>query len=170
MDMPDESLREVVSLPSGRRVIVWKWRPVFVAWGGERLADPIRRTYTVKPLVDIGGERHFAEIAICRSLTELGWQAVWLDTFHGKIWSDMIDAGVPTEIPAEITDEYSGVLAVRGVWHVFAWNENRALFAESKGPRDKIRDGQLLWLDSASQSGLPLEFVIVEWSFEVAPD
>jgi hypothetical protein len=165
MDLPDGIEREPLRLPSGRSVVIWKWRPPFPHWQGEALGEPFKKTYTVKPLVDVDGERHFAELAICRSLAKYGWNAVWLDAFHGdKVWDRMLDVGTPTEVPAPVRAEYASVLSAKGVWDVFAWKADRALFAESKGPRDKIRTGQLEWLDAASQSGLPLEFMIVEWS------
>jgi hypothetical protein len=166
MDLPDGVLREVLALPSGRRVMVWKWKPLFERWTGDPLVGPAR-TYTAKPLIKVAGERYFAELAIRRSLVEHGWTAVWLDTFHNnKVWDGMIDSVAPEAIPPEVRAEYAPVLSVKGVWDVFAWKADRALFAESKGPSDKIRDNQIMWLGVASQSGLPLEFLIVDWSFE----
>lgn len=163
MDLPDGMLREVLTLPSERRAIVWKWKPLFERWNGDPLVGPAR-TYTVKPLINVAGERYFAELAICQFLAKYGWTAVWLDTFHqNKVWEGMIDVVAPGAIPPEVRAEYDAALSGKRVWDVFAWKADRALFAESKGPRDKIRDAQLRWLDGAAQSGLPLEFMIVEW-------
>ncbi len=50
---------------------------------------------------------------------------------------------------------------------MFAWNDKRYLFVESKWiGHDRIKANQKEWLESALNSGAPLNsFLIFEWTF-----
>lgn len=168
LDLPfsGELVPRTFLLPSGAEVDVPVWRTTFSKWTGDRLPESFSLTYRWKPLVDLDGGRLFAELAICKVLITNGWKAVWLDTFHRKRWNQMIDVESPCTIPEPVLVEYGPAVLDKCVWDVFAWNSTRALFLESKGPKDRVSQKQLGWLERALTSGLNLDFLFVEWSFD----
>jgi hypothetical protein len=152
--------------------------------------QPIEKKKTIggKPIVCLNNKPMFAEDAI-RSLFLLdGWDARWISTY-GKSrlfpifldgWKDLDkweDDSYKNQRHCDIAnEEIKEILSdiakynpksYAGCWDVFGWKDGRVLFAESKRrKKDKIRDTQLNWLDTAIKCGLkPDNFLMVEWDF-----
>jgi hypothetical protein len=135
----------------------------FKLWKGQSIPD----TYGGKAVLDCHGEPLFAELAILRLIQTQGWQGVWADTYRQKFRQFMPprSCGLPEHAQA-----FLDRVNVRRKWpagcpDVLAWGEGQYLFVEAKQKRkDRIRKTQLVWLESALNSGLPLEcFLIFEW-------
>jgi hypothetical protein len=78
-------------LPSGQEITLRRLRMRFGRASPEHLRPgALPPTYTTKPLVTFNGDAMFGELALVRWLEVDGWDAVWLDTFHGrKAWRAM---------------------------------------------------------------------------------
>jgi hypothetical protein len=156
---------ETMTLPSGRSVSFPKAMPTFAIWRG----DPVEDNYGGKDILDFDGRPAFAEMVILRTLTNDGWQGVWVDTFGGGFRTDY-RKGVPAEPlpprPRSLPEEIWNLAKMpSGVWDVFCWRDDRVLFAESKrAKKDRIRANQRRFAESALNIGLPLDsFLFVEW-------
>ncbi len=133
-------------------------------------------TLSNKRLVKSGGEPAFAELAVVRMLSTAGWSAVWIDSFHRRVWKSVTEyqglrigsslIGMPQNsimLFWSIVDGSGGRLG--GCWDVFAVrNEAVALIElKEKGP-DRIRPKQLSWYGAALRQGIVAEsFRLVEW-------
>lgn len=71
----DQVLTEQISFPSGETVQVQKRVFVFNLWTGA----PVD-AYGGKPVIDVGGEPLFAELALLRHFQKEGYDGVWVDT------------------------------------------------------------------------------------------
>lgn len=156
---------ERMDLPSGGEVGIAKTTPAFTLWTGPPPAD----TYfdNGKPVVCFNGEALFAELAILRALQADGWEGVWVDTFRNQHLDAMGQtADVPAEHLALLDRIYQRAGNRSGCFDVYAWKEDRVLFAEAKrAQQDRIRSSQLRWLNAALDVGVPLgSFLVVEWS------
>ena len=155
--------REAIALPmSGRSIDVPVTRIAFAAWTGEPIAD----TYGGKPVLDVAGHPLFAELAILRELESNGWKGVWVDSYSRRMltgWPAI--RGEMDRGPRRMFDGISQLRRGRS-WDVFAWCDDKVLFAEAKRRgKDAIRDQQRAWLEAALERGLtPTEFLLVEWS------
>lgn len=146
--------------------------------GSTYFLDPskrIPRSYLTKPLVGVGGTPLFGELAIARYLEADGWNAVWVDSYHGHgkrlCWRDLPDRSEPytfADAPdaaakyERITSENGGV---GGWFDVMAWRRGEFLFVEYKGAGDKSNANELRWIASALRSGVDtseLHFVLSE--------
>ena len=147
-------------LPSGRAVSVSARFNRFELWRGARIAD----TYGGKAVLDCDGEPLFAELAILR-LT--GWEGVWIDTYRRKFRQFMPpdSCDLSPHVQEFLDRANAGRKWRSGCPDVLAWSEGRYLFIEAKRKgKDRIRDAQKDWLESALNSGMPLQsFLIFEW-------
>jgi hypothetical protein len=142
-----------------------KATPVFTSWSGPPVAD----TYGGKPVLTWDDQPAFAELVILWALKAVGWDGVWIDTYHNKFrngyWNrPPIDLPLPqSELLQRIHKEAGSRF---GAWDVFCWCGNSVLFAESKKAKhDSIRNTQLDWLDAAIRLGFRADdFLLVEWS------
>jgi len=152
-----------LTLPSNRKISIPACFHNFNRWEGPPIAD----TYGGKAVIDCDGEPLFAELAILRLIQAKGWDGIWIDTYRRKFRQHLPPHSC--ELPAHaqaVLDRASGGRKWRpGCFDVFGWKDGRYLFAEAKRKgKDAIRQTQLNWLESALDSGLPLEsFVIFEW-------
>lgn len=167
-------------LPSGR-VTIRTATPNFVPWPADRPrpAD----TKGNKPLVDAGRQVCFGELAILGALLRDSWEGRWIDnyplppTFRVAYWDRQLvklsresaNIALPSAPRAlyESICARSGDLRGGGAWDVIAWKGDEVVFVEAKkrASGDKIREGQLRWLDAALQLGVPREcFLFVEWT------
>jgi len=178
MDYP-EYLRptefEEIELPNGSRVSIPKATLVFEAWAGRQVAD----SYGGKTVLAFEATPVFAELAILRHFQRAGWQGVWVDTYRRKYrveyWDDeqvkLPRSRDSVQLPfeqEELLQRLRNAIQKRwsGCWDVFCWKHGDVLFAEAKRyGKDKIRQSQRQWLESALASGLSKEeFLVVEWS------
>lgn len=147
-------------LPSGMIVRLPNWTVQFPPASPSRLlVGVLKPTYTSKPLVDVDGESVFGELAIVRWLAKDRWSALWADTFHGrKFWSDMPHRGTPVDPPARVKDLYDRIAMRKGgpsgCFDVVAWSEERIVWLEYKGPKDKPNRNELCWLEAAIGAGV----------------
>jgi hypothetical protein len=156
---------EPMTLPSGRSVGFPKATPTFAKWRGK----PVDDDYNGKPILDFAGSPAFAEVVILRTLESAGWQGVWVDTyrsaFRTESWESVSQKSLPQK-PNSLPQEIWDLAKIRaGVWDVFCWQDDRVLFCESKrAKKDAIRESQLLFAESALNTGLPLDSLLfVEW-------
>jgi len=136
----------------------------FEPWPG----SPIGYTYGGKTVLDANGERVFAELAILRLVQESGWEGVWIDTFSKRLRQFMPPHSLdhlPPHAQSFLDRANAGREWPAGCPDVFAWNEGRYLFAEAKWKnKDRIGKKQKAWVESALDSGVPLECLqIFQW-------
>ena len=128
------------------------------------------RTYRSKPLVTVGGEILFGELAILRYLQRDGWDGVWLDAFHSrgqnkKFWSGMPFKGQAT-LPLHAEQLYDKIVAknggkLSGFFDVFAWKDGDYVFVEYKGKGDSPNKNELNWIEAAISAGVKPEQLFI---------
>jgi hypothetical protein len=154
---------EPLALPSGLTVPIQKTCPKFDVWRGDVPFD----RYGKKQVLDFQGEPLFAELLILRLFQQGGWRGVWVDSYRRRF---LVGIGERVELPekqkAILEHIYETAGSRGGCFDVYAWQDDRVVFAESKwSGHDEIRDTQGKWLDAALRCNLPAEsFLIVEWS------
>ena|SRR5687768_10517260 len=134
---------------------------------------PWNVTYGKTQVVGDDGEWSVAEIELVRRMRAGGWSAGWVDTFGSApgAWAKwLVDVG---ELPPLMRRAYrsitnnTGTLSKGGQPDVIAWRGddlNSAVLIEYKGPSDKVRTGQDLWLSSALKAGISADqFAVVKW-------
>src|SRR6478672_6888204 len=117
-----------VTLPDGTTISIRSLRIAFSRATPNRLPEgTLPRTYTVKPLVSVNGAAMFGELAIVRWMEKDGWEAVWMDTFHGaKFWKAMPHKSLPVALPPAARPLYDAIKSANGgrasgVFDVMAW-------------------------------------------------
>ncbi|MBC7790422.1 MAG: hypothetical protein H7Z74_10785 [Anaerolineae bacterium] len=136
-------------LAGGGSVPVTEIRVSFKPGVPDRLPDgTLAPTYTNKPLVSLGQETLFGELAILRLLQVDGWSGVWVDTFHdrgrGKLfWTNMPHLSEPFDLRRvpRARQSYDDIVSARsgragGFFDVLAWRKEELIFVEYKGPKD----------------------------------
>lgn len=133
---------------------------------GRLPAGVLASTYTSKPLIQIGEEQLFGELAVLRLLEQDGWHGVWVDTFHSRgsrklFWTDMPHRSAPFDMAqAPRADRlYRDIVAARGgkAWGFFdvmAWRGDDLVFVEYKGPGDSPNANEPHWLAAALACGV----------------
>lgn len=153
----------MLELPSGMKVSVPTHQLHFSAWRGKPVADD----YGGKTVLNIDGEPLFAELAVLRILENDGFDGVWVDTYGKRFRRTMTKDS--RMLPARVETVYEAIATRNGqrtgCWDVLAWKNNNVIFVETKRKgKDRIRDSQLKWLDSALHLGIGVEaFSICEW-------
>jgi hypothetical protein len=151
-------------LPSGTTVSLAACSHDFKLWEGPPPPD----AYGGKAVLDSNGEPVFAELAILRLIQEEGWQGVWIDTYRRKFRQFLPphSCSLPPHAERFLDNANQGRKWRSGCSDLLAWNDLQYLFVEAKRRgKDLIRDTQRQWLESALNSGLPLDtFAIFEWS------
>jgi hypothetical protein len=155
---------ENLELPSGIITPVPKVFIAFNPWTGEKITD----TYGGKPILNFKGRPAFAELAILRIFQLDGWDGVWVDTYRKKFRTEYwprneVDLPEPQNALLGCINKQAD--SGRGCWDVFCWKGETIIFSEVKHKgRDRIRQTQLQWLESAFTCGLePISFLVVEW-------
>jgi len=148
----------------------------FVAWHGPTLAG-FPKSLRIKHLVKSGSTPAFAEIAVLEILRASGWQAVWLDAHHRRVWSSMSQythfrSGMEFQgMSHAATQQFWRIFSANqvklaGAWDIFAAKETRIAFLELKevGP-DRLRLSQMKWFETALREGTNVDsFRLIEWS------
>lgn len=155
--------------------------PTFTSWPEDRTRP--RDTKGNKPLVDVGGEPAFGEIAILRAFQASGWDGRWIDnyplppTFRVEYWDDQWET-LPRHranrpLPPVVEEVYRRICAEAGdpsgggAWDVIAWRGDEMVFIEAKkrGSSDRIKEPQLRWLNALARLDIPRESrLFVEWT------
>ena len=155
---------ESVLLPSGQTILVPKAMARFAPW-----RRPVNvNTYGRKQLLEWMQRPAFAELVVLWTLEQAGWHGVWVDSYRSKYPVGLMEEN-PVDLPPSrkiLLDSLRKKMGKRGgVWDVYCWNDERALFVELKrGGRDRIRSSQRLFLETALNQNLSLDtFPIVEW-------
>lgn len=150
-------------LPSGKMVSIQGCFSQIELWHG----TPIQDTCGGKAVLRWKGEPLFAELVILRLLQAEGWEGVWIDTYRRKFRQFMRphSCSLPEHAQAFLDRANVGRKWPAGCPDVLAWGEGQYLFVEAKRKgKDRIRKTQLMWLESALNSELPLEsFLVFEW-------
>jgi hypothetical protein len=125
-------------------------------------------TYTSKPLVSVGGDAMFGELALVRTLERDGWEGVWVDTFHGRrFWRGMPHRSAPVSLPPAARARYDAVVAANGgrasgFFDVLAWRGGQFVHLEYEGAGDRANRNALRWMAAALDAGVtPGELWIV---------
>lgn len=147
------------SLPSGRVAEFCSWRVTFPPAVPDRLPNGVlAKTYTSKPLVQIGDEALFGELAIVRLLQRDSWEAAWVDTFHRRFWNNMPSCSDPVELSGAAKRVFEKIAELKGgssgCLDVVAWKGDRVVFIEYKGPGDSPNRNEPHWIDAALQAGV----------------
>jgi hypothetical protein len=105
-------------------------------------------------VLEFEGRPLFAELIVLHLLREQGWSAVWVDSYSGKFRTEWRKRSEPSiDLPAKPKMLFDRIAERKqgrgGCWDVFAWRPDEYLFAEAKGPDDRIRPSQRAWLGAA---------------------
>ena len=163
-DLTPTSFEDLL-LPSGRTFRIPKSEPRFKIWNGSQ----IDFSYGGKDILDVRGEPVFAEIAILRLLQYEGWDGVWVDTFQKKYRKSNTEFVEIDPKKEELLNQISDKAnSNNGCFDVFAWKNGEYRFVESKKKsKDRIRETQLIWLESALDTGIDEDsFLIAEWDID----
>jgi hypothetical protein len=154
-----------IDLPGGGFVRVRKATPAFQMWRGPKPAD----TFGGKAVLDYCGNPLFAEQYTLRMLQADGWSGVWVNSYRREYLASY-EPREQVALPAIRQKALSRIAGndafPSGCWDVFAWRDDRILFAECKrASKDAMRPSQRRWLEKALAAGVALEtFLIVEWT------
>lgn len=158
-----------VTLPDGSTISIRALRIAFSRATPDRLPEgTLPRTYTSKPLVSVNGAAMFGELAIVRWLEKDGWDAVWMDTFHGaKFWKAMPHKTLPVALPPAARLLYDAIRSANGgkasgAFDVMAWRNGEFAFLEYKGEGDRPNRNEAKWMAAALAAGvLPTQLWVV---------
>jgi len=153
--------QQSVPLPDGGTVSIRTLRISFSRATPNRLPEgTLPRTYTSKPLVSANGAAMFGELAIVRWLEKDGWDAVWMDTFHGaKFWKAMPHKSQPVALPPAARALYDAIRTANGgkasgTFDVMAWRNGEFAFLEYKGEGDRSNRKEARWIAAALAAGV----------------
>lgn len=125
--------------------------------------ESLSKTYRNKPLVVVGDEILFGELAILRYLQMDGWDGVWVDTFHGRGQKKVLWSSLPPNGYGKLTEEaeilYDKIVRANngkssGFFDVFAWQNGKFVFIEYKGEGDSPNENETRWISAAIKSGI----------------
>jgi hypothetical protein len=150
-----------VTLPDGGTISIRALHIAFSRATPNRLPEgTLPRTYTPKPLVSVNGAAMFGELAIVRWLEKDGWDAVWMDTFHGaKFWKAMPHKSQPIALPRAARTLYDAIKTANGgkasgAFDVMAWRNGEFAFLEYKGEGDRSNRNEARWIAAALAAGV----------------
>jgi hypothetical protein len=136
----------------------------FELWQGPRLSMAEDCNKRGGRVVGDRGELSCAEVEIVKRLRGAGWQAAWVQSWKcGRLsWGAYI---------ADLNDLPDGVRAIQGIAgsagghpDVLAWQGERVIALESKGPGDALKQSQIDWFGRALEAGVrPGDIGVVEW-------
>jgi len=136
----------------------WEGRSVPPTWTSKpEVMDPLNHKGTI------------AEVAILSLLQKQGWECRWVNNFSRSFMKGLPVLTKPEPLPDKQKKLFDKIVQKvgrrKGFWDILAWQGNKLLFIESKGPRDTMKPAQWIWLGVASELCPSAEFVIVEWSY-----
>jgi hypothetical protein len=137
-----------------------------------------KETYGKTLITRNDGNWTVAEIELVRRLRDAGWDAGWVDTFGSapKEWDEWIVNldSLPSALRYFLNDTDRITGRNGGKPDVMAWRNNsleETVFIEYKGPRDRIHQGQIKWLQAARLAGMSLDqFAVARWPKQLPPD
>jgi len=136
--------------------------------GIKKLSIDLPKTYQSKPtVIDFYNNNVWPEFAILSEFKRQGYSGVWVDSFHGKVWSAEGKAFDKKNLPESIKEIFTE--KIKGCWDVVVWKGREIKFIESKGipSRDKIRENQVSFLKVMLSKGFNFDnFLIVEWDYK----
>ncbi len=158
----------------GSKTQSWHATVEFKRWVPPKGGTPLawKETYGKTQIIGRGGARTVAEVELVDRLRAAGWKAGWLDTFgHAPAaWRGRVvkQADLPTALGRWLNRITVAAGSKRGGRpDVVAWRGPKladAVFAEYKGPNDRIRNGQDAWCCAAAAKGLRVDqFAVVRW-------
>ena len=158
--------QEVITLFSGKTVLIPKCELVFNIWKG----SPVKDDYGGKQVIDYDGKPFFAELAVLKILEEEGISGVWVDSYGKCLRKEMPPTKLPYSALAGTASEIFNAITKAvgkngGCWDIFAWEGKSILFVECKrSKKDSIRDSQVVWFEQCLKLGLqPENFLLVQW-------
>lgn len=127
-----------------------------------------------KPVLELDGQPIWAEFIVLRLLERGGWTGAWVKNWGARaFWRDAEQTVELSSAAQALFGQIEKRIAGRGggCWDIIAACGDNVLFIESKRRgRDRLRETQRIWIESALEMGVPLScFVIAEWSI-AAPD
>ncbi len=149
-----------VALPTNGATVIRVLRTRFSRATPDRLRPgTLAATYTRKPLVSVRGDAMFGELAVVRLLTDDGWDAVWVDTFHRQFWRGMPHRTLPVTLPPAARDRHDAIVAANGgreagFFDVMAWRAGQFAFLEYEDPGDRVGRAEARWVASALTAGV----------------
>lgn len=171
----DFQLTQPQLMPSGEAVIRYSAR--FREWQGPAVED----TWNGKTTLDFNSQPQWGEFAVLLSLTD-GWDGYAVEVYNGlHFWKTSPfhppNRYLTLEPPKEFRAFLDKAATVNGknlrpnytgCWDLLAWRGDEFRFIEVKRyRRDKFRDTQYRWFESARMAGIPASsFIIVEWVIE----
>jgi len=153
--------QRLVTLPDGGTIPIRALRIAFSRATPDRLPQgTLPRTYTAKSLVSVNGAAMFGELAIVRWLEKDGWDAVWIDNFHGaKFWKAMPHKSAPVVLPPAARALYDAIRAANGgkasgAFDVMAWRNGEFAFLEYKAEGETSSRNEGRWIAAALAAGV----------------
>jgi hypothetical protein len=136
-----------------------------------KISFKLDRTYLSKPVVlDTEKNGVWAELAFLDQFKQKGYDGVWLDTFHKRIWKNSEKLIKFNDLPERIKDILNSVNGGRGGgrWDLVIWKGSKIKFVELKHLlRDKIRENQIKFMNALLKKGFKKEdFIIAEWDYK----
>ncbi len=157
---------ETLRSRGGKLISVVKYHFVFQTWPGPHEFD----TYGGKQILALNDEPLFAELLVLRLLERQGYTGVWVDTYRKKYWQRLPCLSGPVVPDAKISEAIRRIYEIKGgpksgCFDVVAFCDDHFVFAELKKQNgDRIRPGQIEWLEAALSAGLKAPtFLIAEW-------
>jgi len=174
----DFQIAEPQIMPSGDQVTRYTAR--FKSWSGPDVED----TWNGKATLDFNGEPQWGEFAVLLSLAN-GWNGYAVEVYNGlHFWKTSPFHPPDRRLTLEPPEKFRAFLDnaamengnnqrpnFAGCWDLLAWKGDEFRFIEVKRYRkDKFRDTQYKWFESARRAGIPVNsFVVVEWVIEPEP-
>ncbi len=164
--------KTTVLLPSGKKVTLPLYYAVFRRWAGK----VPRFDFGKKPFVKYNSKATFAELAILKLFTSLGWDGVWVETYGGKNFiRTMPNSWKLAQSSIPIPEDKENLL--KRIWKagkttacfdVFLWKNGDILFCESKHKgKDKLTKAQTKFIEGALACGIKKKnLLIIEWEYE----
>ena len=113
-----------------------------------------------KPLVSVGGDAMFGELALVRWLERDGWDAVWIDASRAvRFWRGMPHRELPVALPPAARATFDAIVAtndghVRGFFDVLAWRAGQAMLLAYKAPGEALSRAERAWIGAAVRAGI----------------
>lgn len=149
------------TLPSGEVVPVRTLQVTFGRATPDRLkAGVLPPSYTSRPLVSVGGDAMFGELAVVRTLEKDGWEAVWVDTTHGrKFWRAMPHRSAPVTLPPAARARYEAIVEANGgrasgFFDVLAWRDGQFAHLEYVAEGERPGRSAARWVAAALAAGV----------------
>jgi hypothetical protein len=158
-----------VPLSTGASVGIPITHITFEKWLGQKPVFDFGK----KPLINYKGKCVFAEIAILRMLIASGWNGVWVETYGGCHFLEVMPKSSKLSEYSVVLPEDKKVLLEK-IWQtgktkscfdIMAWKGDDIIFCEAKRKgKDKLTVAQIKFIKAALVCGISTnQLLIVEW-------